>query len=81
MAKPMTAALWIAACILSFSVGYHVSTRHHQDRVFDEGRRQMLEALVNLIRSGAIEVNEDRLRDLTAPVDGQHVLEIAYPAP
>lgn len=57
------AAILLSA--LSFAAGYEASSRRHEDRVFQEGKRQMLEALVNCIRSGIIEVNEDRLSDLT----------------
>jgi hypothetical protein len=53
---------------LSFIAGYHAGARRHADRVFEEGRRQMFEALDNGIRSGIIEVNDRRLGELTGRV-------------
>ena len=54
----------VAAIAVAFASGYDASSRRHEDRVFEEGRRQMLETLVNCIRLGIIEVNEGRLREL-----------------
>ena len=62
---PMIPIAAVLLSALSFAAGYEASSRRHEDRVFEEGKRQMLEALANCIRSGIIEVNEDRLSDLT----------------
>ena len=59
-------AIAILIAAIAFTAGYETSSRRHAQRVVEEGKRQMLEALVNCIRLGIIEVKDDRLRELTA---------------
>lgn len=56
-----------------FASGYCTSLLRHRDRVREEGQRQMLEALVNCIRSGLIEVREDRIAGTTTSDSGENV--------
>ena len=56
----------VAVAAVFFVSGFWTSSLLHGDRVREEGNRRMLEALVNLIQSGVIAVNEDRLAEMAA---------------
>lgn len=54
--------LAIAACVASFGCGFWVSDRRLEDKVFEEGRRQIGEFVVNTARLGILDY--DRLTEL-----------------
>lgn len=63
---PLAFAAATVLSAISFAAGYRTSLRRHEGRVYEAARRQMLEALVNCIKTGLVDVNDARLHEAEA---------------